>query len=64
MGKRDGSQEAIGTEESEPRPLLEQKERSYTTAELFGGLREIVIAHEGGDYRLRITASGKLILTK
>jgi len=25
---------------------------------------EIVIAHNGADYRLRITSNGKLILTK
>lgn len=31
---------------------------------LFRGGREVVIAHEGTDYRLRLTASGKLILTK
>lgn len=28
------------------------------------GSREVVIAHDGTDYRLRVTASGKLILTK
>lgn len=28
------------------------------------GRREVVIAHEGTEYRLRVTASGKLILTK
>lgn len=28
------------------------------------GSREVVIAHDGTDYRLRLTASGKLILTK
>lgn len=31
---------------------------------LFGGSREVVIAHDGAEYRLRLTASGKLILTK
>ena len=29
-----------------------------------GSSREVVIAHDGTDYRLRLTASGKLILTK
>ncbi len=28
------------------------------------GRREVVITHEGTEYRLRLTASGKLILTK
>jgi len=31
---------------------------------LFGGGREVIIRHDGADYRLRLTASGKLILTK
>ncbi|MEK9969374.1 MAG: hemin uptake protein HemP [Ferrovibrio sp.] len=31
---------------------------------LFGAGREVVITHDGADYRLRVTASGKLILTK
>lgn len=31
---------------------------------LFRGGREVVIEHDGGEYRLRLTASGKLILTK
>lgn len=31
---------------------------------LLGAGREVVIAHDGVDYRLRLTASGKLILTK
>jgi hemin uptake protein HemP len=30
---------------------------------LFKGHREVLIAHGGREYRLRITASGKLILT-
>jgi len=28
------------------------------------GAREIIIVHNGDDYRLRVTARGKLILTK
>lgn len=34
------------------------------TENLFRGAREVVIAHRGDRYRLRITQSGKLILTK
>lgn len=30
---------------------------------LFGSAREVVIAHNGREYRLRITAQKKLILT-
>ena len=31
---------------------------------LFGGAKEIVIRHQGDNYRLRITRNDKLILTK
>ena len=33
-------------------------------AELLQGGREAILEHDGQDYRLRITANGKLILTK
>jgi len=33
-------------------------------ANLLGGGREAIIVHNGEDYRLRVTANGKLILTK
>jgi hemin uptake protein HemP len=36
----------------------------YSSAELFGDDREVWIEHRGELYRLRITASGKLYLTK
>lgn len=32
--------------------------------ELLRGEREVILEHDGQDYRLRITATGKLILTK
>ena len=31
--------------------------------ELFGGAQEVVIRHNEREYRLRVTAQGKLILT-
>ena len=34
------------------------------SATLMGGRRELIIRHGDGTYRLRITASNKLILTK
>jgi hemin uptake protein HemP len=34
------------------------------SADPFGGGREVVIRHAGGDYRLRITHAGKRILTR
>jgi hemin uptake protein HemP len=38
---------------------------NFTTSEkLFAGARELVIAHAGEEYRLRLTNQGKLILTK
>jgi hemin uptake protein HemP len=33
-------------------------------ANLLEGGREAIIVHNGEDYRLRVTANGKLILTK
>ena len=35
----------------------------YDSRRLFGTAREIVIEHNTRDYRLRVTAQGKLILT-
>lgn len=32
--------------------------------ELFAGAREIIIQHQGLDYRLRLTSQNKLILNK
>ena len=41
-----------------------ERARAVDSAALFAGGREIVIRHAGGEYRLRITRSDKLILTK
>ena len=37
--------------------------RRMSSADLFAGTREIEIEHNGRRYRLRITQTGKLILT-
>jgi hemin uptake protein HemP len=37
--------------------------RHVNASTLFGSARELVIAHNGREYRLRITAQRKLILT-
>lgn len=37
---------------------------SIPSPELFQGGQEVVIRHDGQDYRLRITRQNKLILTK
>jgi hemin uptake protein HemP len=38
--------------------------RHLESQALFAGANEVVIAHGGEQYRLRITRQGKLILTK
>jgi hemin uptake protein HemP len=38
--------------------------RRIKSGELMAGDREIVILHDGQEYRLRVTNAGKLILTK
>ncbi len=38
--------------------------RHVSAIELFGDAREVILEHDGQLYRLRITANGKLILTK
>jgi len=40
------------------------KVRRLKVSELLAGEREVILEHDGQDYRLRITANGKLILTK
>ncbi len=49
---------------SPPAPRPEDKCRVVRSAELFGGARVLTIVHHQEEYRLRITAAGKLILTK
>jgi hemin uptake protein HemP len=39
-------------------------QKNYTSSELFSGVHEITILHDGVTYRLRITSNNKLILTK
>jgi hemin uptake protein HemP len=47
-----------------PSPRRAGEPRRVKVSELLGGEREAILEHDGQDYRLRITASGKLILTK
>ena len=56
------SPEAPG--DKSPAPETASASRAVTSNELFGSQREIIIQHEDAIYRLRITKSGKLILTK
>lgn len=48
----------------EPQGKISPAIRRWSVGELMGAAREAVIEHSGQEYRLRITASGKLILTK
>ena len=38
-------------------------QQRVTSAALFGPSRELIIMHNGRDYRLRLTQRGRLILT-
>ncbi len=38
--------------------------RTISSRELLGGDKLVIIRHEQEDYRLQVTATGKLILTK
>ena len=51
-------------DESEDAPTDGARPRRLKVSELLAGEREAILEHGGQDYRLRITASGKLILTK
>jgi hemin uptake protein HemP len=51
-----------GSSSNNPAPT--DSPRVITTEELFAGTRELLIQHGDQQYRLRITAAGKLILTK
>jgi hemin uptake protein HemP len=45
-------------------PMLRPPRKRISTADLMQGAREIIVLHHGEEYLLRITKSGKLILTK
>jgi hemin uptake protein HemP len=59
-------------EQTEPRPASSRSatwtdvpaHRSIASDDLMGGERVIIIRHGKDEYRLRLTASDKLILTK
>ena len=37
--------------------------RRHRVLDFFGDQREVILEHDGHDYRLQITSNGKLILT-
>jgi hemin uptake protein HemP len=47
-----------------PRPDRAVPPLRFKVSELLGDAREAILEHGGVDYRLRITANRKLILTK
>lgn len=49
---------------AEPPQKTAQCRLRFNSKALFGSENEIVIEHDGSEYRLRITSNGKLILTK
>ena len=50
---------------SRPRPSKDDPPRREIESDaLFEGRREVIIVHDGQEYRLRRTRQGKLILTK
>ena len=45
-------------------PPAAKTQRTISSRDLFGSDRLVIIRHEQEDYRLQVTATGKLILTK
>jgi hemin uptake protein HemP len=44
--------------------LASKMPRTIPSRDLFGGQKLVIIRHEQGNYRLQVTAAGKLLLTK
>jgi hemin uptake protein HemP len=53
-----------GDDRTESRVPTDGRPRRLKVSDLLAGEREVLLEHDGQDYRLRITANGKLILTK
>jgi len=47
-----------------PNPEKQNKKVRVLVSDILQGGKEAILEHDGQDYRLRITANGKLILTK
>ena len=57
----------ISQEDRQSSPPVDRppaRPRRLKVSELLQGEREVILEHDGQDYRLRITANGKLILSK
>lgn len=49
---------------AEPNAEANNKKVRVLVSDILRGGKEAILEHDGQDYRLRITANGKLILTK
>lgn len=47
-----------------PRDEAVAGQRRFDSRQLFANQREVIIDHQAQEYRLRLTSTGKLILTK
>ena len=63
MSEADERQQPAPASADVTRPSAARPVRVLVSDILAGG-REAILEHDGQDYRLRITANGKLILTK
>jgi len=63
MGDADERDEQAPANTETTRPEVARPVRVLVSDILAGG-REAILEHNGQDYRLRVTANGKLILTK
>jgi hemin uptake protein HemP len=63
MSEADERQQPAPASADVARPSAARPVRVLVSDILAGG-REAILEHDGQDYRLRITANGKLILTK
>ena len=58
------SRDEAKAQQAQPPPATSGRLRRLKVSELLVSEREAILEHDGQDYRLRITANGKLILTK
>ena len=64
LTKEGGPGQPAGRDDASKTATQGRAVRRTTTEELLQGGNEMIIAHRGEEYRLRITSNGKLILNK
>jgi hemin uptake protein HemP len=62
--KKAAGEPEAGTAKDERTNVMPSSGPRWSVSELMKGGREVVLEHDGQDYRLRITSKNKLILTK